>query len=199
MKPTPRQLEAFCTVDTHESMVDAARAHGCDLSTLSKHRSELTALIGTRLYERDHTGFRLTRHGRILYAALERGRDLRDAALAEIAAEVTPTLQFVAAEVVTQHYLPGIAWQLERQHPNLRCSTDSGPEEHIRRMLQDGRREPRDRAAPRGVARVSLGPPDRSAARADLPGEIAGADGGRAVGEGGSATRCSGCRRRATP
>ncbi len=135
--PTPRQLEAFCEVARHESMADAARACGHDLSTLSKHLSDLSALLGTRLYERDREGFRLTRHGRRLYEALERGREQRDAALAEIAADVRPVLQFVAAEVVTQHYLPGITRELERQHPDAHCSTESGGEAHLRRMLRD--------------------------------------------------------------
>lgn len=136
MKPTPGEDEAFLSVVRHRGISHAAKAGCGDLSSLSKRIASLEARLGTTLFRRDE--FHLYRHGRIYFEALERAEEVCDRALEDIWAETRPALQIAAAPVVAEHYLPGITRQLERQHANLRCSTEYGTEEQLRQMLRHG-------------------------------------------------------------
>jgi DNA-binding transcriptional LysR family regulator len=121
----------------HGGISNAAKAGAGDLSSLSKLIKGLeTALCTTLLLQR--VPFRLLRHGRIYLSGLEQAREARDTALDHIWTETRPTLQLISAEVVTLCYFPNITRELGRKHPNLQCSTESGGEEQIQRLLRDG-------------------------------------------------------------
>src|SRR4051812_35867591 len=136
MKPTPAQDEAFLNIVRHGGIAAPAEARRGDLSALSKLMKGLEEGLCTPLFERKP--FRLLRHGRVYSEALERAREVRDTALDQIWTETRPTLQLISAEVVTLCYFPGITRELERKHPNLQCSTESGGEEQIQRLLRNG-------------------------------------------------------------
>src|SRR4051812_9462292 len=122
MKVSFAQLEAFHFIALHGGISKAAFARRQSMSTLSGHLTGLEEVLKTQLCSREP--FRLTRDGRKLAAGYAAAREIIKTAYDSICRRTRPTLQFAAAEVVTQHYLPGITHDLEEMHPNLQCSTE---------------------------------------------------------------------------
>lgn len=129
------QLRAFFYIVRFHGIMRAAKATGLAASTLSKQLSELEALVGQVLYQRDR--FRPTRVGRELARSLELGLLQIKSSWDTVCANGHATHHFGAPEVISRLYLPGTVQKLEAQFPQLRCSTESATEENLERLLAD--------------------------------------------------------------
>jgi DNA-binding transcriptional LysR family regulator len=115
-------IRSFLAVADAGSLSAAARATGISQPSLGRHIAALDSALGTRLFQRDAKGQRLTPSG---LALLPAARDMAVAAarlsLAATAQNtaMTGTVRITASRVVSAHILPPILARLRQEEPGI--------------------------------------------------------------------------------
>ena len=121
--PTLRQLKFLAALGDTTSFSQAAEACHVSQPTLSSAISELEALLGVKLAERNARGARLTNAGR---AAVDRARsilaDTEDfvASVREAGELLSGTFHLGAIPTIAPYVLPQTVAALKRAHPHLK-------------------------------------------------------------------------------
>jgi DNA-binding transcriptional LysR family regulator len=104
-------------------------------SVLRRDINSLQDSLGTKLVEGDGHHAHFFRAAYTLVEAFEPASEMILNAIARVKDEIVPELEIISSAAVARVYLPHIARHLDRDHPNLRCGTDSGTERDLRDRL----------------------------------------------------------------
>jgi DNA-binding transcriptional LysR family regulator len=115
-------IDLVLALARHGSMTAAARGLGVDVSTVSRRLAAAEAALGTRLFIRDHRGYRPTDAGAVFAAHAERVQGAVRALEAETRAEaeeIAGPVAITAAGALFDQWLVERLPELTRVHPRL--------------------------------------------------------------------------------
>jgi DNA-binding transcriptional LysR family regulator len=129
-------IRSFLAVADGGSLSAAARATGISQPSLGRHIAAAESALGTRLFQRDARGQKLTPAG---LALLPAAKDMAAAAarlsLAATAQHtaMTGTVRITASRIVSAHFLPRILARLRQQEPGIQL--EIAPSDTVENLL----------------------------------------------------------------
>ncbi|WP_413578309.1 LysR family transcriptional regulator [Bdellovibrio sp. HCB290] len=134
-------LRYFFAVATDKSFSQAARRLNAQQPSLSRAVRSLEEEIGAKLFERSTRSVSLTAAGERLYSECKKIFEVMDALpqlVRDEEAEFKGYMQFGISDSMSQHVLPKVLQQFQKQHPLVVSSVVMGPAQHMLQKVEAG-------------------------------------------------------------
>lgn len=128
-----KQLEGFVKVVEMESFSKAAEALYLTQPTISVHIVSLEKELNTKLLERTTKSVKTTKEGEKLYEYAKHMLEIRDDVLQEFYQQrvVGERLQIAGSTIPSQHILPEVLPEFQKQYTNIMFSINQGDSEYV--------------------------------------------------------------------